>query len=177
MVSPTPFTTLSLHSLVNTTHCMPDTGMIVHQNADTLNRADRDLLKRAAENQKLAYAPYSEFLVGAALRTKEGEIVDGANQENASYPLCMCGERVALYNCAVQYPGQEIETIAIVVHGTKPMPAPAPPCGACLQVIREFEYRQSDKPIRILLKADSDTVWEVPSVKTMLPYAFDGSFL
>jgi cytidine deaminase len=89
----------------------------------------------------------------------------------------MCGERVALYNCAIQYPGEEIFAIAIVVRGLKPMTSPAPPCGACLQVIREFESRQNEKPIRILLKSDADVVWEAPSAKTMLPYSFDGSFL
>ena len=137
---------------------MPDTGLIIHQNAETLSPEDQDLLRRATENQQKAYAPYSEFLVGAALVTAQDKIVGGANQENASYPLCMCGERVALYNSAVQFPGVEIATIAIVVRGKKPMASPAPPCGACLQVIREFEYRQNEKPIRLLLKADSDRV-------------------
>ena len=156
---------------------MPDTKLIIYENAGALRPEDQDLLRRAAENQKLAYAPYSEFLVGAALITAQGKIAGGANQENASYPLCMCGERVALYNSAVQFPGAEITTIAIVVRGKNPMVSPAPPCGACLQVLREFESRQNEKPIRLLLKADSDVVWEVPSVKTMLPYSFDGSFL
>jgi len=151
--------------------------LIIYENAGALRPEDQDLLRRAAENQKLAYAPYSEFLVGAALITAQGKIAGGANQENASYPLCMCGERVALYNSAVQFPGAEITTIAIVVRGKNPMVSPAPPCGACLQVLREFESRQNEKPIRLLLKADSDVVWEVPSVKTMLPYSFDGSFL
>lgn len=155
---------------------MPAAGLIVHQNADTLDTNDRTLLSRAEENQSLAYAPYSRFLVGAALRTMHGSLVNGANQENASYPLCMCGERVALYNCASQFPGEVIDTIAIVVRGIKPIP-PAPPCGACLQVIREFESRQGERPIRLLLKADGDSIWEVPSVRTLLPYSFDGSFL
>ncbi len=156
---------------------MPGTGMIIHENKETLSAEDQGLLKRATENQLLAYAPYSGFHVGAALITRGKEIVNGANQENASYPLCMCGERVALYNCAAQFPGTEIVTIAIVVRGKHPMTSPAPPCGACLQVLHEFESRQGDKPIRLLLKSDADTIWEVPSVKTMLPFPFDGSVL
>ena len=92
---------------------MADNGMIIHENSETLSARDRDLLSRATDNQRLAYAPYSGFLVGAALVTEDGEIANGANQENASYPLCMCGERVALYNCAAQYPGAVITTIAI----------------------------------------------------------------
>jgi cytidine deaminase len=156
---------------------MPKSGLIIHEHAENLPQPDQDLLRRAADNHKLAYAPYSNFLVGAALRTRDGRITGGANQENASYPLCMCGERVALYNSTIQFPGAEIDTIAIVVKGTHPMVDPAPPCGACLQVIREFESRQNEKPIRLLLKADSDIVWEVSSAKTMLPYSFDGSYL
>lgn len=154
-----------------------DSKMIVHENASTLSADDQALLKQAEQNQALAYAPYSEFRVGAALRTESGKIVNGANQENASYPLCMCGERVALYHSAMQYPGEVITAIAIAVKGNNPMPAPAPPCGACLQVIREYEMRQGEHPIRLLLKADADIVWEASSAKTMLPYSFDGSYL
>ena len=151
--------------------------VVIHGDTAALRAEDQNLLKHAGEFLKRAYAPYSGFQVGAAIITDAGNTVGGANQENASYPLCMCGERVALYNYAIQYPGEAIDTIAIVVIGKKKGLSPAPPCGACLQVMREFELRQDGKPIRILLKADQDVVWEVPSVKVMLPYSFDGSFL
>jgi cytidine deaminase len=89
----------------------------------------------------------------------------------------MCGERVALYQAAIRHPGDTILTIAVAVKGKKKLKVPAPPCGACLQVLREFETRQKNRPIRMLLKADADVIWEVPSVAAMLPYSFDGSYL
>ena len=156
---------------------MPDRHLVLHKREKDLTATDRRLLKRAMRNQKLAYAPYSGFLVGVALRTNKGDIVDGANQENASYPLCMCGERVALYQSAMLHANAGIDTMAIVAHGRKKLKSPAPPCGACLQVMREFESRQKNQPIRLLLKADTDLIWEVPSVAAMLPFSFDGSYL
>lgn len=141
-----------------------------------LQKADQELLNLAAECLDLAYAPYSKFRVGATLRTESGQIVKGANQENASYSLCICGERVALFNKAVQYPDDAVASLAIRVSGSKPINRPAPPCGACLQVISEFERRQ-DKPIRILLQGDTDEVLYFDSVKDLLPIQFDGSFL
>jgi len=156
---------------------MSEVSAIRHKNVSSLNPQDQLLLNSAEQHQQLAYAPYSGFLVGAAVLTGQEHIVAGANQENASYPLCMCGERVALYNCAILHPGDTISVIAIVVKGRKPLSTPATPCGACLQVIREFEVRQNDQPIRLLLKADGDEVWEFPSAQTLLPYSFDGAFL
>jgi cytidine deaminase len=76
---------------------MPERLSVLHKRAKDLSVADRRLVERAIANQRLAYAPYSKFLVGVALQTDSGKILNGANQENASYPLCMCGERVALY--------------------------------------------------------------------------------
>ena len=147
-----------------------------HQTFDALAEADQELLAVAAESLDLAYAPYSKFRVGAALYTESGHIVKGANQENASYSLCICGERVALFNKAVQYPDEVVTSLAIRVSGSKPINRPAPPCGACLQVISEFERRQN-RPIRILLQGDTDEVLYFDSVKDLLPIQFDGSFL
>ncbi len=147
-----------------------------HKTFDALTAEDQKLLALAAESLDLAYAPYSKFRVGAALRTESGHTVKGANQENASYSLCICGERVALFNKAVQYPDEAVTSIAIRVSGSKPINRPAPPCGACLQVISEFERRQNS-PMRILLQGDTDEVLYFDSVKDLLPVQFDGSFL
>ena len=147
-----------------------------HQTFDALAKEDQEILALAAESLDLAYAPYSKFRVGAALRTESGHIIKGANQENASYSLCICGERVALFNKAVQYPDATVTSLAIRVSGSKPINRPAPPCGACLQVISEFERRQNS-PIRILLQGDTDEVLYFDSVKDLLPIQFDGSFL
>jgi cytidine deaminase len=143
---------------------------------DALAEDDQKLLAMAADCLDLAYAPYSKFRVGAALRTASGHIVKGANQENASYSLCICGERVALFNKAVQYPEEAVTSLAIRVSASKPINRPAPPCGACLQVISEFERRQS-QPMRILLQGDTDEVLYFDSVNDLLPVQFDGSFL
>ena len=159
------------HSFVGMT-----AGMIKHVDLASLKAGDRVLLSAAEDFLTLAYAPYSGFLVGAALLTKSGKVAGGANQENASYPLCMCGERVALYNAAIHYPDDPIVTIAIVVRGKHPLKSPAPPCGACLQVLREFELRQKGD-IRLLLRADGPEVWEAPGVSTLLPVSFDSTFL
>jgi cytidine deaminase len=169
---------LSLHSTGSKLNLqMENKALYIHQNAQELSEEDRMLLVEARRSQGMAYAPYSGFRVGAALRTENGLVVMGANQENGSYPLCMCGERVALYNYAMHCGGDVIATLAIVASGEKSGTAPAPPCGACLQVLNEFEMRQNMRPIRLLLQGDSDIIWEVPSVKTLLPYSFDGSFL
>ncbi|MDX1410025.1 MAG: cytidine deaminase [Saprospiraceae bacterium] len=148
----------------------------VHQDASALGPADRALLEAATDSQQLAYAPYSRFVVGAALRTSAGHIVQGANQENASYSLCICGERVALFNKAIHYPGEAVDTLAICVSSQQGPDIPAPPCGACLQVINEFEYRQQ-APIRILLKGDGPVVYEIESVQKLMPLNFDRSYL
>ena len=150
--------------------------MDYRQTYDVLSESDKQLLDIAAECLDLAYAPYSKFRVGAALRTESGNIVKGANQENASYPLCICGERVALFNKAITFPKESVHSLAIRVSGSKSIDRPAPPCGACLQVISEFERRQ-DGPIRILLQGDTNEVLRFESVKELLPIQFDGSFL
>jgi cytidine deaminase len=150
--------------------------MDYHQTYDVLSESDKQLLDIAAACLDLAYAPYSKFRVGAALRTESGNIVKGANQENASYPLCICGERVALFNKAVTFPMESVQSLAIRVSGSKPIDRPAPPCGACLQVMSEFERRQGG-PIRILLQGDTNEVLRFESVKELLPIQFDGSFL
>jgi cytidine deaminase len=155
---------------------MKDDIVTKHRDASTLSASDQQLLARAREAITLAYAPYSKFHVGAAVQTADGHIILGANQENASFPLCICGERVALYNAAIHHPGQRIMACAICVSGQKELSEPAPPCGACLQVLHEFEERQ-DYPIRLLLQADSELVYEIPRVSALMPLSFDRKFL
>lgn len=96
-------------------------------------RMDEELLRAAMDAQTRAYAPYSHFPVGAALRTEEGQIITGANVENASYPLGCCAERTAVYTAAAAgY--RQFQRIAIVGPG----PGLISPCGACRQVLAEF---------------------------------------
>ena len=96
------------------------------------HRIDWAALKQAAmDARKLAYAPYSKFLVGAAVLTKAGNVYTGCNVENASFGLTICAERVAIVN-AISSGEKEIQAIAVCAH---PLAAP---CGACRQFIVEF---------------------------------------
>jgi|SRR5690606_28520443 len=149
----------------------------VHENTDSIEPEDRALLEMAKEQIPHAYAPYSLFRVGAAVRLQNGTVYPGCNQENASYPLCMCGERVALYTAAAQAPDQAPVALAIVVkNDKKPVETPVSPCGACRQVIAEFEHRFG-QPIRIFLQSGHSKIYELHSVKDILPLTFDASFL
>ncbi len=90
-----------------------------------------DLIDAAIEARKMAYAPYSNFLVGAALKAKDGKVFTGCNVENSSYGLCNCAERTAIFK-AVSHGYQEFEAIAVAANPF------ASPCGACRQVLAEF---------------------------------------
>jgi cytidine deaminase len=93
------------------------------------------LLDRARQAAQNAYAPYSGFRVGAALRLTNGEIVAGANVENVSYGLTLCAERSALVRAVSKF-GPEIRIEAVAVANLND--APSPPCGACRQALAEF---------------------------------------
>ena len=154
-----------------------DDIFISHPNVKNLDYPDQELLKFASEAMDLSYSPYSNFKVGAAVRLDNGSIVLGANQENASYPLCICGERVALFNSSINYPDHIIQDLAIVAHNENLfIPKPVSPCGACRQVIIEYELRQNSD-IRLLLKGDGNEVYEFLSGKKLLPFGFDNSYL
>ena len=120
-----------------------------HSSWSVLPAEDKELLELAAKAAKNAYAPYSKFKVGAAIRMESGEIVPGSNQENASFPAGICAERTALHAAMTVLPKGEVESIAIVVpqiKGTKPVT----PCGICRQALVEQERRQKG-PMRLLM--------------------------
>lgn len=121
------------------------------------------LLNRAREASARAYAPYSEFPVGAAVFVASGEVFTGANIENASYPLTCCAERVAVFG-AVMAGHREIEAVA--VYGQKA--SPCPPCGACRQVLNEWRPRDGDMAV-VLESADGV---EVVGLGDLLPRSF-----
>jgi cytidine deaminase len=146
--------------------------LVVHPNQQQLDEGDLKLLDIALEATQKAYAPYSDFHVGAAIRLANGEIMQGCNQENAAFPSGLCAERVAFFAAGVQFPGIGIESLAITIRSTtKADHDPATPCGACLQVMRDVEQRQG-QPIRILLKGSGAAVYEAESVATFLPFSF-----
>jgi cytidine deaminase len=96
-------------------------------------RSDEALVRAARDAREQAYAPYSGYKVGAAVRCKDGRVFSGANVESASYGLTCCAERVAIFK-AVSEGCRRFDAVAVVTGGAKP----AAPCGACRQVIVEF---------------------------------------
>lgn len=147
------------------------------QNLVELTDIEKKMVLEAVRQLDFAYAPYSNFHVGASVLLENGNIYGGCNQENASYPLCMCGERVALYHTAIAEPNAPIKALAITARNQyHQLTSPVMPCGACRQVILEYEQKQSQK-IRIYLKTDDDKVYISDSASNLIPFGFDASFL
>lgn len=145
----------------------------IFDSIDLLPKDIQQLLAVAEDQLNYSYAPYSNFLVGAAAQLENGEIYAGCNQENASYPLCMCAERVALYNIGSRYKTFNITAMAITAHNPKKtLNEPCMPCGACRQVIQEFEQRQ-DKPMDLYLTGDSGKIIKIEGIKNILPLSFN----
>jgi cytidine deaminase len=118
-----------------------------------------------------AYAPYSGFRVASVALMSDGSIIRGTNQENASYPIGLCAERVLLAAASSVAPGQSIITIAITYESdTVDTSAPVAPCGICRQSLLEFESR-FNQPMRILL-AGNQQVFEFPNAALLLPLGF-----
>ena len=142
-----------------------------------LEEEDSKLLKDAWEACDSAYAPYSQFHVGAAVRLGNDKVFKGNNQENAAYPSGICAERVAVFSAAATYPGVQIKTIAVVAR-TKAfnLANPVTPCGACRQVMAEYEML-SGKPIRIILQGNSEKIWIIDGIANLLPLMFHGGEL
>src|SRR5690349_5518361 len=112
----------------------------VYDSIDELNADDQQLLIEARNVTGQAYAPYSNFHVGAAAKLENGKIVTGTNQENASYPIGICAERVLLSAVSSLYPGIPVETMAISYQSKKrKSDHPISPCGMCRQALVEFE--------------------------------------
>lgn len=154
-----------------------ESKLTVFDDFDELPKDIALLMEKAKEARLKAYAPYSKFLVGAAILLDNGEVITGSNQENASYPSGLCAERTAIYYAGAQYPRAQIKTIAITAgsqsNGTT---TPIPPCGACRQSIAEYEFKQ-DTPIEIYFMGTSGKVVKSKSLANLLPLGFDRSFL
>lgn len=139
---------------------------------DALNADDRLLLEQAMEATKQAYAPYSEFRVGAALLLENGEIIIGNNQENAAYPSGLCAERVAMFYASAKFPGVPFKALAVTANSDKiAIDHPVSPCGACRQVMVEYESL-SKNPIKVILAGRTGSIIILDSVKDLLPFSF-----
>jgi cytidine deaminase len=153
---------------------------IIYSELESLSElevADRELLEKAAEACDSAYAPYSSFQVGAALLLENGEIVCGSNQENAAYPSGLCAERVAMFAASAQYPGVAFKSIAITAKSKKfSINYPVSPCGACRQVMAEYENLGKNS-FKVLLKGEHGKIIIVRNISSLLPLAFNSSHL
>ena len=144
---------------------------------DELIPIDKKLLKKAEEILEQAYSVYSGFSVGAAALLDNGEIILANNQENIAYPSSMCAERVLFYFCKSNFPNCKIEKVAITVKAVeKTIDEPISPCGACRQVMFEYERNQQNS-IKILLKGEVGKVFELSSIEDLLPLAFKTDIL
>lgn len=144
----------------------------IYENENELAETEKKLLIEAQKACDLSYSPYSNFCVGSAVLLKNKQIVLGANQENVAYPSGLCAERVAFFNCGVQFPNEEILMIAAVARkANTDVFVAASPCGACRQVMVEFENKQA-KPIAIIFKGESEKIYIFESVSDLLPIQF-----
>ncbi len=137
-----------------------------------LSPQDQELMEQAILARKSAYAPYSFFQVGAAVRLENGVVVTGNNQENVAYPSGLCAERVALFHAQSMYPDIPVEAIAVTA--TSPdfkMLEPVSPCGSCRQVMAEYENRHKSN-IRVIMSSNNGKVWAVNSIDQLLPFMF-----
>ena len=137
-----------------------------------MKEEDRELAQEAIEAMSNAYAPYSHFHVGAAVRLSNGVIVRGSNQENAAFPSGLCAERTAMFSAGASYPDKALCSIAIAggVYGILGE-HPATPCGACRQVMAQCQTRFGH-PMSVIM-VGKGRIWKFHKVDDILPLIFD----
>ena len=133
---------------------------------------DRELLMEAQNSLEGAYSPYSNFRVASAVRLDSGVVFCGANQENSAYPSGLCAERVALYYAGAHSKNAKVVSIAVVAQNSDNKFAKAYPCGACLQVMSEWEMRFKTS-IRIIVQIDEKKVQIFDGVGSLMPFSFN----
>lgn len=149
----------------------------VYDDINELDEKDAWLLREARSVTEQAYAPYSNFHVGAVAMLDNGEIVAGTNQENASYPVGICAERVLLGSAATLHPNIPVTSIAVSFNSDEvKSDHPISPCGMCRQALLEYETR-TKKPIRLILGGMEGKVYVIKSAGLLLPFAFTSNEL
>ncbi len=144
----------------------------VYNSSEELPAADAALLKEAREITQVAYAPYSNFFVGAAAMLTNGSTIKGTNQENASYPVGICAERALMSAAATQFPEVGISTMAISYDNKNGGSGhPISPCGMCRQFLAEFEER-THQTMRLILAGMHGEVYVIQTAKQLLPLTF-----
>jgi len=142
-----------------------------YESLDQLPEQQALLVNKAIDAAKNAYAPYSSYLVGAAVLLKNGEIITGNNQENAAYPSGLCAERVAIFYAGSQYPDVPVEMLAITaIQEGSIQEEPVSPCGGCRQVMLEKE-NQGLTPMKVILYG-SKRIQVLSRASDLLPLPF-----
>ena len=143
-----------------------------YSSIEEMDPKDQALVREAIEAQKGSYAPYSRFNVGAAVLLEDGTVVRGSNQENAAYPSGLCAERTAMFAAGANHPGKAMVSLAIVGgFGHSVSPTPCYPCGACRQVMAEYQTL-GGKPLSVIMFG-TDKAWKFARVDDILPFIFD----
>lgn len=144
---------------------------------DQLDDTEKLLFNKAKEIRDIAYAPYSNFTVGCAILLENGEIVTGSNQENAAYPSGLCAERTAIFYTGANFPNVKITKLFVIGAPREALSSvPIPPCGACRQSILEYEAKQLDV-IEVYFASIDGVIYKTKSVRDLLPFSFDSSYL
>ena len=145
--------------------------------ATDLTPAEHTTWQAARDATTHAYAPYSGFHVGAALLLADGTVFKGTNQENAAYPSGLCAERTALFGLAAAHPGHApIVGMAVAARPADGEFGPAFPCGACRQVMLEYETRQG-QAIPLLLPGRKGNILRFASLEALMPFNFSADDL
>ena len=137
-----------------------------------LDDDDCDLCREAVISLGSSHSPYSKFRVGVAMRLQSGKILHASNQENVVYPSGLCAERVALFYWGANYPDDAIAAMAITAQTDEfELTKPICSCGACLQVLAEYEKKQG-KQINMILYCQRGPVWIIKGIENQLPFLF-----
>lgn len=139
---------------------------------EELSHTDKALCLEAVKALKNSHSPYSKFRVGVAMRLQSGKIIYASNQENVAYPSGLCAERVALFYWGANHPDDPIESMAVTAQTDEfRIMKPVTSCGACLQVLAEYERKQ-DRTIKMLLYCQQGPVWMASGIESFLPFLF-----
>ncbi|SIT98302.1 cytidine deaminase [Epilithonimonas bovis DSM 19482] len=142
-----------------------------------LNDIEKTLFDKAKSIREQAYATYSNFWVGCAILLENGEIITGNNQENAAYPSGLCAERTTIFWASANYPDIKIKKLFVIGAPKDAITSVAiPPCGGCRQAILEYEAKQKDA-IEIYFASLDGEIMKSKSIRDLLPFSFDSSFL
>lgn len=152
------------------------TRFFIYENESELTEQERELLALARAAAERANAEYSHFQVGAALLLENGKVMTGNNQENSVYQG-LCAERTAAFSAAAWYPNVPFKTLVITaINPKETLTKPIPPCGACRQVLFEYENKYG-KNVEILMAGQEGEIWKVNSAAELLPLTFSSDFL